>query len=156
MARIAARAEREFDYERWGRELGSQQVAESRGAPARVRITAALSAAAWRAAHDAQAAAIIACTNSGATARAISRFRPTVPILAVTPSSKTARQLSVAWGITPVLGQRRRTTDDIVWFAIKAAVDLGTVKTNDVVAILVGSPDEPEPTTDVLRLVRIH
>ena len=156
MARIAVRAEREFDYERWGRELGIQQIAESWGAPARVRITAALSAAAWRAAHDAQAAAIIACTTSGATARAISRFRPTVPILAITPSPRTARQLSVAWGITPVLAERRGTTDDIVWFAIKAAVDLGVVKTNDVVAILVGSPEEPEPMTDVLRLVRIR
>ena len=156
MARIAVRAEQEFDYERWGRELGVQQIAESRGAPAAVRITAALSAAAWRAAHDAQAAAIIACTTSGATARAISRFRPTVPILAITPSPRTARQLSVAWGITPVVAQRRGTTDDIVWFAIKAAVDLGTVKPNDVVAILVGSPEEPDPITDVLRLVRIR
>jgi pyruvate kinase len=156
MARIARRAEREFDYERWGRNLGSQQVAETRGAPAPVRITAAISAAAWRAAHDAEAAAIIACTNTGATARAISRFRPTVPILAVTPSARTARQLSVAWGITPVLGDRRRTTDDIVWFAVEAAVDLGVVKSNDVVAVLVGSPQEPVPTTDVLRLVRIR
>jgi pyruvate kinase len=156
MARIITRAEREFDYDRWGRNLGSQQVAETRGAPAPIRITAALSAACWRAAHDAQAGAIIACTNTGATARAISRFRPTMPILAVTPSARTARQLSMAWGITPVVGERRGTTDDIVWFAIKAAVDMGVVRTNDVVAILVGSPQEPVPTTDVLRLVRIH
>jgi pyruvate kinase len=62
----------------------------------------------------------------------------------------------MAWGITPVVGERRGTTDDIVWFAIKAAVDMGVVSTNDVVAILVGSPQEPVPTTDVLRLVRIH
>jgi pyruvate kinase len=156
MARIAARAEREFDYVRWGRDLGAQQVQETRGAPAPVRITAAISAAAWRAATDAQASAIIACTNSGATARAISRFRPTVPILAATPSPRTARQLSVAWGITPIVIERYATTDDIVWFAIKAAVDVGVVKTDDVVAILVGAPEEPDPATDVLRLVRIH
>jgi pyruvate kinase len=156
MARIAVRAEREFDYDSWGRNLGSQQLAETRGAPAPIRITTALSAAAWRAARDVEASAIIACTNSGATARAISRFRPTMPILAATPSARTARQLSVAWGITPVVVQRQGSTDDIVWFAIKAAVDMGVVTTNDVVAVLVGSPDEPEPVTDVLRLVRIH
>jgi len=156
MARIATRAEREFDYLAWGRERGTQQVAEARGAPASVRITAAISAAAWRAATDAGAAAIIACTNSGATARAISRFRPVIPLLGATPSPRTARQLAVAWGVTPVLIDRQGSTDDIVWFSIKAAVDSGVVKTDDLVAVLVGSKVGTESTTDVLRLIRIH
>jgi pyruvate kinase len=156
MARIAVRAEREFGYEAWGRDLGRQQVAETRRAPAPVRITAAISAAAWRAATDSGAAAIIACTNTGGAARAISRFRPTVPILAATPSPRTARQLSVAWGITPFVVAKRETTDDIVWFAIQAAAELGIVRTDDVAAVLVGSPLDPDPATDVLRLVRIH
>ncbi|MFN2506698.1 MAG: pyruvate kinase [Acidimicrobiales bacterium] len=155
MAKIAVRAEREFNYQSWGHNLGRQQITETRGAPAPVRITAAISAAAWRAASDAEVTAIIACTNSGATARAISRFRPEMPLLAATPSERTARQLSVAWGITPVLIERRGSTDDIVWFAIKSAVDLGVVKTGDVVAVLAGSPDDPEATTDELRLVRV-
>ncbi len=156
MARIAVRAEREFDYETWGRERGIQQVVESRGRPASARITAAISAAAWRAARDAGAVAIIACTSSGATARAISRFRPQVPVLAVTPSARTARQLSVGWGITPVVVEAQRTTDDVVWFAVKTAVEAGLAGKGDVVAILVGSPQEPVPTTDMLRLQRIH
>ncbi len=156
MSRIATRAEREFDYETWGRNLGLQQLSGTRGGPALDRISASVSAAAWRAALDADAAAIIACTNSGATARAISRFRPRVPIVAATPSLRTARQLSVAWGITPVVTQRQGTTDDIVWFAVMAAVDLGIVKTDDVVVVLVGSPLDPVPVTDVLRLVRIR
>ena len=155
MARIATRAEREFDYLGWGQARGVQQVAESRGKPASRRITAALSAAAWRAATDAGATAIIACTNSGTTARSISRFRPVVPILGVTPAPRTARQLSVAWGITPMVVQERATTDDIVWFAVKAAVDAGMAKAGDVVAVLVGWTVEPAPTTDTLRLVRI-
>jgi len=155
MARIATRAEREFDYLAWGQTRGIQQVAESRGAPASVRMTAAISAAAWRAANDAGATAIIACTNSGTTARAISRFRPVVPVLGMTPSVRTARQLSVAWGITPIVISQRGTTNDIVWFAVIAAVEAGVVKKGDIVAVLVGSPEEPVPTTDVLRLVRI-
>ncbi len=155
MARIATRAEREFDYVSWGQTRGMQLVAENRGAPASVRITAAISAAAWRAANDAGAAAIIACTNSGTTARAISRFRPVMPLLGVTPSLRTARQLSVAWGITPVLANQHGTTNDIVWFAVIAAVESGVVKKGDIVAVLVGSPEESSPTTDVLRLVRI-
>ena len=156
MARVARRAEREFDYTTLGLNLGRQQTAETRGAPAGVRITAAISAAAWRAASEAGATAIIACTNRGGAARAISRFRPTVPILAITPWERTARQLSVAWGITPIVVPSRDTTDDIVWFAIKTVVERGLVHTDDVVAVLVGSPEDPEPTTDVLRLVRIR
>ncbi|HVL07315.1 MAG TPA: pyruvate kinase [Acidimicrobiales bacterium] len=155
MARIATRAEKEFDYLGWGRARGMQQVAESRGKSASRRVTAALSAAAWRAATDAGATVIIACTNSGTTARSISRFRPVVPILGVTPSARTARQLSVAWGITPIFSQERSTTDDIIWFAVKEAVDAGMAKKGDIVAVLVGWTVEPVPTTDTLRLVRI-
>ncbi len=156
MARVARRAEREFDYTSWGLNLGRQQTAGARGAPPVARITAAISAAAWRAAADAEVTAIIACTNRGGAARAISRFRPRVPILAVTPRERTARQLAVAWGITPIVVDWRGTTDDIVWFAIKTVVERGFVRTDDVVAVLVGSPEDPEPTTDVLRLVRIR
>src|SRR5206468_10127153 len=82
MARIARRAEAEFDYLGWGANLGAQAVAGDAFTPA--RITAATTAAGWRAAIDEDAAAIIACTRSGATARAISRFRPSMPIVGVT------------------------------------------------------------------------
>jgi pyruvate kinase len=156
MARVAVRAEQDFDYLGWGRSVGTQQVTELQGSPTHVRITAAISAAAWRAAGDADAAAIIACTNTGATARAISRFRPKVPVLAATPSVATARQLSVAWGITPLIAAAQTTTDDIVWFATEAAVRRGLAKAGDIVAVLVGAPDEPDPTTDALRLVRVR
>jgi pyruvate kinase len=119
-------------------------------------ITAAISAAAWRASIDADVAAIIACTNSGATPRAISRFRPRVPVIAATPSVQTANQLSMAWGIAPMLTEHHETTDDIVWFAVEAAVAEGHLRSGDLVAVLVGSPKDPSPTTDTLRLVRVR
>ncbi|HEV3401646.1 MAG TPA: pyruvate kinase [Acidimicrobiales bacterium] len=156
MSRIATRAEQEFDHEQWGRNLGRQQTVEAAGAPAPVRITAAISAAAWRASIDADVSAIIACTQSGATARAISRFRPVVPVLAATPLLRTARELSMAWGISPVLTDRHGTTDDIVWFAVKAAAEGGFIRVGDLVAVLVGSPTDPYPATDTLRLVRVQ
>lgn len=156
MSRIAVRAESEFDYYSWGHALGRQQTAEAHGAPAPVRITAALSAATWRAARDADVAAIIACTNTGNTPKAVSRYRPTAPLIAATPSEKTARQLSVAWGIRPVLVEARDTTDDIVWFAVEAAVRERLVRAGDVVAVVVGSPTDPDPASDTLRLVRVR
>jgi pyruvate kinase len=156
MARIALRAERDFDHLGWGRSLGRQLTTEASEAQSHDRITAAVSAAGWRAAIDAEVAAIIACTNGGTTPRAISRFRPTMPIVAATPSIGTARQLSVAWGITPMLTDRHGTTDEIVWFAVEAAVRSGVVQTGDVVAVLVGSPSDLDPATDTLRLVRVR
>jgi pyruvate kinase len=156
MARVAQRAEREFNYVAWGQGLGRQQSVEGAATTGHDRITASISAAGWRAAMDTDVAAIIACTNSGATARAISRFRPTAPILGVTPSPVTARQLSVAWGITPILADRHGTTDEIVWFAVQAAVERSVVTSGDIVAVLVGSPTDPDPTTDTLRLVRVR
>ncbi|MGI8776444.1 MAG: pyruvate kinase [Acidimicrobiales bacterium] len=156
MARVATRAEQEFDYGRWGSELGRQQTDDAAGAPVRDRITAAISAAAWRAAGDAEVAAIIACTETGDTARAISRYRPTVPVLAATPSLCTARQLSIGWGISAILTGRHSTTDDIVWFAVQAAVETAAVHTGDLVAVLVGSPKGPDAVTDTLRLVRVQ
>ncbi|MGI8792632.1 MAG: pyruvate kinase [Acidimicrobiales bacterium] len=155
MARVARRAEQEFDYANWGKSLGKIQMQEMHHAPIPIRITAAISAAAWRASIDAEVTAIIACTNTGASARGISRFRPVVPVLAATPSLRTARQLSVAWGVTPFVSDRHGSTDDIVWFAVQAAIDQGIVNAGDVVAVLVGSPSDPEPAADTLRLVRV-
>ncbi|MBW3614816.1 MAG: pyruvate kinase [Actinobacteria bacterium] len=156
MARIAQRAEQDFDYRGWGIGLGRQQTAEVADAPPMVRIGAAITAAAWRAAIDAEVAAIICCTRSGATARAISRFRPTVPLLAVTPSLRTARQLAMAWGVQSAVSAERPTTDEMVWFAVEEASRAGLAKPGDIVAVLAGSPNEQEATTDVLRLVRMR
>jgi pyruvate kinase len=155
MARITVRAERDFDYEGWGARLGQQQLARLHDAPMTVRITSAITAAAWRASVDADLAAIIACTNSGTTARMISRFRPTCPILAMTPFERTARRLTMAWGIRPHVTSLHGTPDEIVWHAVEKASSLGVVRSGDLVGVLVGSPQDVEPTTDVLRLVRI-
>ena len=156
MARITRRAEREFDYQGWGTRLGEQQMAGLHNAPTTTRITSAITAAAWRASVDAELAAIIACTASGRTARMISRFRPTCPILALTPVPRTARQLAMAWGIRSQVMDTHGTTDDVVWHAVEAAVREGLVRKGDLVGVLVGSPTEAEPVTDVLRLVRVN
>lgn len=155
MARITLRAERDFDYRGWGTRLGEQQMAGLHEAPTTVRITSAITAAAWRASVDAELAAIIACTNSGATARMISRFRPACPILAMTPYERTARQLAMAWGIRPHVMDMHGTPDEIVWHAVEAASALGVVRPGDLVGVLVGAPSDIEPTTDMLRLVRV-
>ena len=155
MSRIAARAELEFDYAGWGSRLG-RQSATMASASSAIRVTAAITAAAWRAAADSDAAAIICCTNTGHSARAIARFRPTAPLLAFTPSPRVARQLSVAWGITAVATEDYPNPNDMVWFAVETVVKRGIARRGDIVVVLVGSPADLEPTTDVLRLVRVR
>jgi pyruvate kinase len=140
MATIAARAEREFDYHGWGAGLGAQEVAGDAFSPA--RITAATTAAGWRAAIEEDAA--------------ISRFRPSMPIVAATPSERTARQLTVSWGVETLVVGEANSTDEIVWFAVQAAVRAGYAVSGQVLVVLAGSPIEPEPATDTLRLVRVR
>jgi pyruvate kinase len=153
MSRIVERAERDFDYVNWGAGLGVQEV--SIDAPLR-RITAAITGAAWHAALQEDVAAIIACTDSGATARAISRFRPSMPIVAVTPHERTLRQLSMSWGVETLLSEHAGNSDDGIWSAVQKAVDAGYASIGDIVVAIAGSPYEKDPVADTLRLVRVR
>ena len=152
MARIVERAERDFDYLNWGAGLGVQEV--SGDAPLR-RITAAITGAAWHAALEEDVAAIIACTQSGATARAIARFRPSMPIVAVTPHERTLRQLSMSWGVETLISEHSGDTDTIIWRAVEKAAGAGFASPGDVVVVIVGSPYEQDPVADTLRIVRV-
>ncbi len=154
MARIARRADRDFDSVHWGRNLPAQSFAAESSTGA--RITAAIGAAAWRASVDEKAAVIVACTNTGATARAITRFRPQAPIVAATPYDYTARQLTTSWGVDTVLVPEAKSTDEAVNHGVAAVRAAGYAKAGDVVVVLAGSLHDPEPVTDTLRLVRIY
>ncbi|MDE3203180.1 MAG: pyruvate kinase [Acidobacteriota bacterium] len=154
MARITRRAEQDFDSVGWATHLAPQQVP---GGPVSVaRLTAATTAAGWRAAMEQNASCIVACTRSGTTARSISRFRPPMPLIACTPSERTARALTLSWGVRTLTIGEASSTDEIVWFAVQAVVGAGYASPGDVIVVLAGSPIEPEPATDTMRLVRIH
>lgn len=156
MARVAERAEAEANYVQWGSRLGRQQNALMADASSNVRMTAAMTAAAWRAALDIDAAVVICCTRTGSTARAVARFRPTAPIVAMSPSPRTAGQLSLTWGVEAFSCREYSNVDDIVWYAVEEVYQMGMVAKGDIVVVLAGSPDDPEPVTDVLRLVRVR
>ena len=154
MAAVVARAEHEADYLQWGGKLG--KLRRSRPLPTTARITDATSEGAWRAAVNVGAAAIVCCTPSGDTARAVARFRPTVPVLAVTPRDQTVRELSLTWGVTAVRGRPWATTDEMVWFATQEAVTAGVARPGDVIVVLGAYPGDPDPAADVLRVVRLR
>ncbi|MGH9163981.1 MAG: pyruvate kinase, partial [Acidimicrobiales bacterium] len=154
MARIATRAEAEADYVQWGGRLGKLERLER--LPGALAITAATSRAAWQLALSLDAAAIVCCTRSGATARNLARFRPTAPLFGLSPNPATAGQLALTWGLLPITVPEQGTTDDIVWFGVERVVALGLVSRGDTVVVVAGNPADPEPVTDDLRVVRVR
>ena len=154
MARIAERAEVEGDYEQWGGRLG--RVQRSFANEGAAKITQAITHAAWQAANDVDATTIVAATRSGLTARAMSRFRPRAQLVGVSPVERTVRQLTLSWGVVPLLVDQCDTLDDLVWYSVSAVVDAGLVGLDELVVMLAGSPTWSDGATDVLRIVRIR
>jgi pyruvate kinase len=153
MARIVLRTEEDFDYLGWGSHLDPQEVAGDTLAPA--RVTAAITAAGWRAALEMDAAAIVACTRSGATARAISRFRPRMRIVAATTSRRVQRQLALSWGVEAVIVGDSVSTDDVIRQAVDASVAAGAAAPGDVVVVLAGSPHSEVVVSNTLEVIRV-
>ncbi len=154
MARVASRAEAEASYRRWAEQLGRHQArGEWRGDV----VTAAVTHAAWQAAHDAGASAILCCTRSGGTARAMARFRPQARLVGLSPNASTVRALSLSWGVEPLAVDTYSSTDELVWFAVERALEHGIVAAGDVVLVLAGAPDRPSgAATDVMRVVTVR
>jgi pyruvate kinase len=154
MAQIAVRAESEASYAQWGARLG--RVQRRQWTDASDRITMAITHACAQAAADAEAEAILCCTVSGRTARAMARFRPMARLIGLSPHMPTVRAMSLTWGITPLHVDTYGSTDELVWFAIESAVQHQLISAGSVVAVLAGAPDRPSgAATDVLRLVRV-
>ena len=153
MSHLCLRAEQNADYSTWGSQLGRiQGLVQS---DQWTRITAGMSHAAWRLATELELDAILSCTNSGYTARAISRFRPPGVLVGASPYEDTVRKLSLVWGTKPLKVDEYATTDEMVWHVVEKSVQAGYVKTGDLVAVLAGAPDTDGTATDVLRVVTI-
>ena len=155
MSRIAERAEREADYRQWASRLGRVQRQHRAGATD--PVTWAITHAAWQAGNELDVAAIVCCTRSGRTVRAMARFRPTAALLGMSPDPVTVRSLALVWGVRPMQVDTYSTTDELVWFTVEAAAQAGVVSTGDHVVVLAGAPERPgDAATDVLRIVTLQ
>ena len=153
MSHLCERAEAAADYDTWGSQLGriQGQVQLDLG----TKITAGMSHAAWRLATELELDAILSCTNTGYTARAISRFRPPGVLVGASPIDRTVRQLALVWGTKPLKLDHYETTDKMVWHVVEESLKAGYIHHGDVVAVLAGAPESGAGTTDVLRVVRV-
>ncbi|MDM6037076.1 pyruvate kinase [Staphylococcus aureus] len=96
--------------------------------------------------------AIVAATESGSTARTISKYRPHSDIIAVTPSEETARKCSIVWGVQPVVKKGRKSTDALLNNAVATAVETGRVSNGDLIIITAGVPTGETGTTNMMKI----
>ncbi len=147
MAAIAERAEAALPYEQLLRERERERTEET---------GEAIALAACQAAEAIGAAAIIAATDSGSTARRVARLRPRRPVVAVTHTPVTWRQLTLTWGVRPVLVEQVGDIDTLITRGVRAAVDLGVAHTGDQVVVTAGVPIGRPGTTNLLKVLRVE
>lgn len=97
--------------------------------------------------------AIVAFTQGGSTPRRISKFRPIVPIIAVTFTKETLRNLSLSWGVTPVLSEIQNNMNNDDYLASKYAMEYGCKK-GDLIIITAGYPTG-EGTANMMKIIEI-
>jgi pyruvate kinase len=142
MARIAERMEQE--------EVQHLNLRSSRDS--RRSIPNAISQAVGQIAEQLGAAAIMTLTQTGATARNVSKFRPQTPILAVTPHVNVARQLQMVWGVKPLLVLGLPSTGQTFQAAINVAQELKLLSEGDLVVMTAGTLQGISGSTDLIKV----
>jgi pyruvate kinase len=118
-------------------------------------IADALSEASAVIAQTISAKAIICFTFSGSTARRVSRERPSVPILVLTPKQETARQLGLLWGTHAVKTRDVASFEEMIDKAKRMALRHNLAKGGDRIIIIAGVPFGTAGSTNVLHVVRL-
>jgi pyruvate kinase len=101
------------------------------------------------------AAAIVCFTLSGSTARRIARERPSVPLLVLTPSMKTARRMGLLWGAHAVRTRDVASFEEMVGKAKRMALRHGLGKAGDRIVVVAGVPFGTPGSTNVIHVVRL-
>lgn len=144
MARIAVTTEQSSEYQRLVKHNFSGEIS----------VANVVSHAASSSAEQLNAAAIIAITKSGHTARMISKFRPTAPIVAMADDERVVRTMSLVWGVNCIQGEIR-DMDSLFKNSVDTAVEKGILKNGDLVVIIAGVPVGVKGTTNMIKIQTI-
>ncbi|WP_347042519.1 pyruvate kinase [Brachybacterium nesterenkovii] len=115
----------------------------------------AITRAAWEIGDQLSAQYLVTFTESGDTARRLSRLRPTIPLLAITPYAQVANQLALTWGIESLLVPMQKDTDEMVRVVDELLRENKGLQPGDLVVIAAGSPPGVHGSTNTLRVHRI-
>ena len=145
MAEIDMRTEKQLAKRN---KLALQRFEEYKGS----NVTEAIGESVVRTAEELGVKTIIAATESGYTARMISKYRPNADIIALTFDEKIQHSLGIVWGVQPLLTEKPKSTDDMFEVAAKVAKEKGFVKDGDLVIIVAGVPVGDSGTTNLMKL----
>ncbi len=146
MARIIERSEAAVDYE---------ELLAARSDWAAETISGAISYATCHLASTLPAAAIVTSTESGRTAKQVSRYRPRAPIIAVSPNQETVQQLMLWWGVVPTQAKMSQDIDEVFRTAVKAARELGLADPGDPVVLTAGALVNVPGTTNLIKVEKV-
>jgi pyruvate kinase len=150
MARIVERVEAtcEDEWHEMRRQERELKIAQN-------NFALATAEAAAHAAARLKAKAIACFTETGSSARLVARFRPPVPIIALTPHENIARQLQLVWGVRPVLVERNSDTDHMITHGDARLIESGIVMPGDIVVVTLGAPVSQHGSTNAMKLHRV-
>jgi pyruvate kinase len=143
MSQVAKRIEDSLQYERV---LARKKVGSFPS------VADAISHATCQTALDLKVVAIISSTQSGSTARMVSKYRPKAPIIAATPNLKVARQLTIVWGVYPIVVSAASDIDSMLDVSVEAAKKLGFVSSQDLTVITAGVRTGVSGSTNLLKV----
>ncbi|WP_121615132.1 pyruvate kinase [Virgibacillus halodenitrificans] len=143
MHNIAVKAETGLDH---------NSILKDRSKHVDMTITDAISQSVTHSAMNLAVSAIITPTESGHTARMISKYRPQAPIIAVTFSDIVNRRLSLVWGVHAVMGGKAHSTDEMLDIAIDRGLSTGLVEHGSRVIITAGVPVGESGTTNLMKV----
>ena len=146
MASIARASEKKLPYE--------QLLAERRLWLER-ETDELISYSACQTAHSLRAAAVVAFTKSGSTAMRISRYRPSVPIIALTPDVSVAGKLLLYWGVRPYVVAVPSSLDQLFALVSTLSRDLGLARPGDLIIIAAGIPIGQAGSTNMLKVQKV-
>merc|ERR1712087_351734 len=149
MRRICEQAEKVLDYN----QLYADTCKNTAHIHGRIPPVESTCSAAVKCAMDSECPLIVALTETGSTARLIAKYRPKCPILAITASDTTARQLNTARGVIVVLTASFVGTDSVIIKALAHAKALGIVKTGDSVVAVHGTKEECPGHSNLMKMV---
>ncbi len=145
MNNIILATEEEIDYK-----LGRQKYTNTKS------IADSVSHGVFQVALDVEAKGIVTMTQSGSTARMVSKYRPPVPIYALTQFKDVQRQLNLVWGVSPLLSKESASTDDMFADAEKQLKKLGVVDQGDRIVLSAGVPIGVPGTTNLLKVMVVE
>ncbi|WP_349408124.1 pyruvate kinase [Pseudalkalibacillus sp. SCS-8] len=143
MHKIAMKAETAMNH---------ADILHARSKSSKLTVTDAISQSVSHTAYNLNISAIIAPTESGHTARMISKYRPEAAIIAVTSSEAVCRRMSLVWGVTPQLSEEAKSTDELLDIAVDASLQSGLVNHGDLVLITAGVPVGETGTTNLMKV----